>query len=121
MYGVYAEHAEAVRAYSSQLWSELDVGKMMSGTEAVLGRLRKLKSLRLLPVYELVDKEVQGFYNSLPLMKELKSEALRLVCELQQSSTRSTGAAPHVVASLWRSARACVCSWLPSGSGTGAA
>ncbi|GLI59150.1 hypothetical protein VaNZ11_000978 [Volvox africanus] len=77
VYGVYAEHAEAVRQYSSQLWSELDVGKMMAGTEAVLTKLRKLKNLKLLPVYELVEKEIQGFYNSLPLMKELKSEALR--------------------------------------------
>ncbi|KXZ49756.1 DHC2 protein [Gonium pectorale] len=77
VYGVYAEHAEAVRQYSSQLWSELDVGKMMAGTEAVLIKLRKLKSLKLLPVYELVEKEIQGFHNSLPLMKELKSEALR--------------------------------------------
>ncbi len=77
MYGVYSEHAEAVRQYSSQLWSELDVGKMMSGTEAILTKLRKLKQLKLLPVYELVEKEIQGFFNSLPLMKELKSEALR--------------------------------------------
>ncbi|PNH08033.1 Dynein-1-alpha heavy chain, flagellar inner arm I1 complex [Tetrabaena socialis] len=77
VYGVYAEHAEAVRQYSSQLWSELDVSKMMSGTEAVLVKLRKLKSLKLLPMYELVEKEIQGFHNSLPLMKELKSEALR--------------------------------------------
>nr|Q9SMH3.1 RecName: Full=Dynein-1-alpha heavy chain, flagellar inner arm I1 complex; AltName: Full=1-alpha DHC; AltName: Full=Dynein-1, subspecies f [Chlamydomonas reinhardtii]CAB56598.1 1-alpha dynein heavy chain [Chlamydomonas reinhardtii] len=77
VYGVYAEHAEAVRQYGGQLWSELDVGKMMAGTEAILTKLRKLKSLKLLPVYELVEKEIQGFYNSLPLMKELKSEALR--------------------------------------------
>jgi dynein heavy chain len=43
----------------------------------VAQKLRKLKHLRLLPVYDLVDKDIQGFFNSLPLMKELKSEALR--------------------------------------------
>jgi dynein heavy chain len=33
--------------------------------------------MQLLPVYELVEKEITGFFNSLPLMKELKSDALR--------------------------------------------
>lgn len=46
-------------------------------TPQVAQKLRKLKHLRLLPVYDLVEKEIQGFHNSLPLMKELKSEALR--------------------------------------------
>jgi dynein heavy chain len=49
----------------------------MSGTEEILERLRKLKHLKQLPVYELVEKDVQGFFNSLPLMRELKSDALR--------------------------------------------
>lgn len=74
---MYAEHAEAVRQYGSMLWSELDIGKMMSGTEEILNKLRKLKHLKALPTFELVEKEVQGFFNSLPLMRELKSDALR--------------------------------------------
>eukprot|EP00798_Chlamydomonas_sp_ICE-L_P031817 gene31817-7021_t len=77
VYAVYAEQAEAVRSYGNLLWSELDVGKMMTGTEEILAKLYKLKHLKLLPVYENCDREIQGFFNSLPLMKELKSEALR--------------------------------------------
>ena len=77
VYAVYAEQAEAVRQYGQLLWSELDVGQMVVGTEEVLLKLRKLKHLKLLPVYELVEKDVQGFLNALPLMRELKSEALR--------------------------------------------
>lgn len=77
VYSVYGEHADAVRAYSLCLWSELDVARMMGGTEEILAKLRKLKALKLLPVYELTEKEIEGFYNSLPLMKELRSEALR--------------------------------------------
>ncbi|KAL6757976.1 dynein heavy chain, N-terminal region 1-domain-containing protein, partial [Haematococcus lacustris] len=77
VYAVYAEHTDSVRQYASMLWSELDVGKMMVGTEETANKLRKLKHLKLLPVYELVEKEVTGFFNSLPLMKELKGDALR--------------------------------------------
>jgi hypothetical protein len=31
IYAVYAEHVDAVRQYGSQLWSELDVSKMVTG------------------------------------------------------------------------------------------
>lgn len=47
--------------------------------QEISNKLRKLKALKQLPVYELVDKEITGFANSLPLMKELKSDALRQV------------------------------------------
>jgi dynein heavy chain len=47
VYSVYAEHAEAVRQYASMLWSELDVGKMMTGTEEIANKLRKLKHLKV--------------------------------------------------------------------------
>lgn len=77
IYAVYAEHAEAVRQYASMLWGELDVGKMMASTEEISNKLRKLKQFKLMPTYELVEREIQGFHNSLPLMKELKSDALR--------------------------------------------
>ncbi len=36
VYAVYSEHADAVRGYAGTLWSELDVGKMMAGTEVGL-------------------------------------------------------------------------------------
>jgi dynein heavy chain, axonemal len=77
IYAVYAEHAHAVRQYASILWAELDVGKMMSSTEEIVMKLRRLKQFKLMITYELVEHEIVGFYNSLPLMKELKSEALR--------------------------------------------
>jgi len=77
IYAVYAEHVEAVRQYSNMLWSELDVGKMMNGVQAVQLKLKRLKSLEELPVYGLVIEEISGFADSLPLMKELKSDYLR--------------------------------------------
>ena len=60
VYAVYAEQADAVRQYGQLLWSELDVSKMVVGTEGVLAKLRTLKHLKLLPVYELVEKDVQA-------------------------------------------------------------
>ena len=77
IYGVYSTHAESVRLYSNQLWSELDVASMMEATEEVAGRLTKLKGVKDLPAYAAVEAEITGFKDSLPLMKELKSEALR--------------------------------------------
>ncbi|DBA95316.1 TPA: Dynein heavy chain cytoplasmic [Trebouxia sp. C0006] len=77
VYGVYAEHADNVRQYSQQLWADLDITRMVTGTDEVAKKLRALTSLKLLPVYEAVEKEIQGFKNSLPLMRDLKNDALR--------------------------------------------
>ena len=79
LYGVYAEHADVVRQYSNTLWSELDVGAMMDGVAGLQAKLRRLKALEAQPVYGLVAAEISGFADSLPLMRELKSEALRCV------------------------------------------
>jgi hypothetical protein len=48
-----------------------------AGTEELEAKLRRLKELRHLPAYSLVEREIQGFGASLPLMRELKSDALR--------------------------------------------
>ena len=77
VYGVYAEHADNVRQYSQQLWADLDITRMVTGTDEVAKKLRALTSLKMLPVYETVEKEIQGFKNSLPLMRDLKNDALR--------------------------------------------
>ncbi len=50
---------------------------MVTGTDEVAKKLRALTTLKMLPVYEAVEKEIQGFKNSLPLMRDLKNDALR--------------------------------------------
>jgi dynein heavy chain len=40
VYGIYGEYADAVRQYSGQLWSELDVGRMVDGMQEVRCPLR---------------------------------------------------------------------------------
>lgn len=77
VYAVYAEHAENVKQYSQQLWADLDISRMVAGTDEVARKLRTLTNLKMLPVYEAVEKEIQGFKNGLPLMRDLKHDALR--------------------------------------------
>ena len=77
VYSVYAEHADNVRQYSQQLWADLDISRMVTGTDEVAKKLRSLTTLKNLPVYEVVEKEIQGFKNSLPMMRDLKNDALR--------------------------------------------
>ena len=77
VYSVYAEHADNVRQYSQQLWADLDIATMVTGTDEVAKKLRGLTALKNLPVYEAVESEIQGFKNSLPMMRDLKNDALR--------------------------------------------
>ena len=77
VYGVYEEHARNVDAFSTVLWAEVDIGRIIDTTDETLSKLKKLKHLSDLPVYALVSKEIGGFLASLPLMKDLKSDALR--------------------------------------------
>ena len=77
IYSVYAEHVSNVRQYSELLWADLDLNKMVTGTEEVARKLRELKHLKLLPAFEAVEREIQGFQSSLPLMQELRNDALR--------------------------------------------
>ena len=77
VYAVYEEHAKNVDTFSSVLWADLDVNRIVEATEEVQGKLKKLNHLSDGPVYDLVKKEISGFMSSLPLMKNLKSDALR--------------------------------------------
>lgn len=78
VYELYAAHADAVEAWSRQLWADLNVGSMITAMEATSEKLQAAKAqLGALPAFEALSREVGGFAASLPLMKDLKSEALR--------------------------------------------
>jgi Dynein heavy chain, N-terminal region 2 len=77
VYAVYEEHARNVDSFSTVLWSEVDINKITGVTEDVASKLKKMKELSDLPVHGFVTKEIASFLSSLPLMKDLKSEALR--------------------------------------------
>ncbi|CAG9462277.1 unnamed protein product [Pedinophyceae sp. YPF-701] len=77
VYEVYTQHRENVKVWSGMLWAELEVSQMVIETESVVASLRKLKHLKQMPLYQTVEKTIVGFQDSLPLMTNLKSPALR--------------------------------------------
>lgn len=77
VYSIYESHAKNVESFSMVLWADLDVQTMIEATEEVSARLQKLRHLADMPVYGTMCKSIDGFLSSLPLMKELKSPALR--------------------------------------------
>ena len=77
MYGLYEEHTRAVDGFASVLWADVDISEVMGAAEDLLLRLRKLTDLSEEPVFELIVKEIMAFLAALPIMKDLKSDALR--------------------------------------------
>jgi dynein heavy chain, axonemal len=78
VYGVHEEHVRAVDALSAVLWANLDVDAIIASAATIEAKLGKLRpALGDLPIYDTVAKEISAFLASLPLMKGLKSEALR--------------------------------------------
>jgi hypothetical protein len=77
IYAVYEEHCKNVESFSIVLWADLEISKIMEVADGVASKLRSLKHLSEVPVYDLVSKDISGFMSSLPLMKVLKGDALR--------------------------------------------
>lgn len=77
IYAVYDQHSRAVDSFSIVLWADLDVSKIVAAAEEVATKLKHMKHLADQPIYEAVCSNIHGFMSSLPLMQELKSDALR--------------------------------------------
>ena len=77
VYGLYEEYTEAIASFGNNLWADLDIKKLVKSTESFISRLKKLKYLRELAVYTKVEETVESFKSSLPLIQDLKSDALR--------------------------------------------
>eukprot|EP00898_Chlorokybus_atmophyticus_P006649 jgi/Chlat1/6986/Chrsp56S00523 len=77
IYQLYTDHCSAVQSSSSMLWAELDIQKLLNQTEELAGRARRLKNLKDMPTYNMVLDKIKSFQDSLPLIQDLKSEALR--------------------------------------------
>jgi dynein heavy chain, axonemal len=77
VYSVYETHAKNVDSFSIILWADLDIKKIVDVTEEVAKKLKKMKHVSDMPIYEVVARNIDGFLTSLPLMKDLKSDALR--------------------------------------------
>lgn len=77
LFKVYSDHGTRVKGYAEILWSEIDIKQMTADVETTLEHLRSLNHLKSLPLFSKIEKEIIGFAESLPLMRVLKSEAIR--------------------------------------------
>lgn len=86
LYELYKEQRDVKGSWSDILWSELDLAVLERGMEGFQGQLASLQRLygeeikhdrRTGNTYKLLEEAILGFLNSLPLIQNLKSEALR--------------------------------------------
>lgn len=69
---------DAKTEWSQTLWVDLDIQLLQEGAEGFIKRLRQLpKDVRALPVAFFLDGRLKEFKESLPLLLDLKNEALR--------------------------------------------
>ncbi|XP_057687718.1 dynein axonemal heavy chain 10-like isoform X2 [Corythoichthys intestinalis] len=78
IYDIYHNQKVAKTKWSQTLWIDLDIHLLQEGVESFVQDLRKLpKDVRALPVACFVEARMKEFRDSLPLLMDLKNEALR--------------------------------------------
>ncbi|XP_059138610.1 dynein axonemal heavy chain 10-like [Physella acuta] len=78
IYSLYREQDAAKNKWSETLWVDLDIEVLSRGIEDYIKQLRKLpKNVRSLQPAVVLDQQMKQFKDSLPLIVDLKSEALR--------------------------------------------
>ncbi|XP_071619148.1 dynein axonemal heavy chain 10 isoform X2 [Heliangelus exortis] len=78
IYEIYKLQKAAKEEWSQTLWINLDVQLLQGGIEGFLKAFRKLpKDVRTMPVAFHLEKKMKAFRDSIPLLLDLKNEALR--------------------------------------------
>ncbi|KAI5616269.1 dynein heavy chain 10, axonemal [Silurus asotus] len=78
IYKIYMEQKAAKVEWSQTLWVNLNIQLLQDGVEGFIKNLRKLpKNTRSLPVAFFLDSHLKEFKESVPLLLDLKNEALR--------------------------------------------
>ncbi|XP_037633762.1 dynein heavy chain 10, axonemal [Sebastes umbrosus] len=78
IYGVYKAQKDAKTEWSQTLWVDLNIQLLKDGVEGFIKNLRQLpKDVRALPVALFLEGRMKEFRESLPLLLDLKNEALR--------------------------------------------
>ena len=78
VYSLYSELKEQRGDWAATLWAELEMSTLEKGIEEYDGRLKKLpKHLKTLRPYKKVEESMAAFSASLPLIQNLKNDALR--------------------------------------------
>ncbi|XP_009082982.1 PREDICTED: dynein heavy chain 10, axonemal, partial [Acanthisitta chloris] len=78
IYDIYALQRAAKKEWSQTLWTNLNVPLLQEGIEGFLKALRKLpRAVRTMPVAIQLETKMKAFRDSIPLLLDLKNEALR--------------------------------------------
>ncbi|XP_077418138.1 dynein axonemal heavy chain 10-like isoform X2 [Vanacampus margaritifer] len=78
IYDIYQEQKAAKNKWSQTLWADLNIQVLQDGSEGFIKDLKKLpKDVRSLPIAGILEGRMKQFRDSLPLLLDLKNEALR--------------------------------------------
>ena len=78
LYQVYEQQTKAREQWSETLWRDLDVQLLIDGIENYIKELKKMpREVKAMPLSKLIELTMKEFRESLPLMLDLKNEALR--------------------------------------------
>uniref|UniRef100_A0A7N8XJR9 Dynein axonemal heavy chain 10 n=1 Tax=Mastacembelus armatus TaxID=205130 RepID=A0A7N8XJR9_9TELE len=78
IYDVYKAQKDAKAEWSQTLWVDLNIQLLQEGIEKLIKSLRQLpKDVRAMPVAFFLEGHLKEFRESLPLLLDLKNEALR--------------------------------------------
>ncbi|CAF1153283.1 unnamed protein product [Adineta ricciae] len=78
LYQLYESQIKARQVWSETLWRDLDVQLLVDGIENFIKELKKMpREVKGMPLAKLIETGMKEFRESLPLMLDLKNEALR--------------------------------------------
>lgn len=77
IYDLYQEQREFEESNSSTPWGDLDAGSLQRGVELLEKKARKEKQFKEHPTFRAVDGRIFNFKDSIPLIVNLKNEAMK--------------------------------------------
>ncbi|CAF4691617.1 unnamed protein product, partial [Rotaria sp. Silwood1] len=78
LYQLYEQQLKARQQWSETLWRDLDVQLLIDGIENFIKELKKMpREIKGMSLAKLIELNMKEFRESLPLMLDLKNEALR--------------------------------------------
>eukprot|EP01105_Mastigella_eilhardi_P016134 TRINITY_DN3695_c0_g1_i1.p1 TRINITY_DN3695_c0_g1~~TRINITY_DN3695_c0_g1_i1.p1 ORF type:complete len:4489 (-),score=1285.68 TRINITY_DN3695_c0_g1_i1:87-13553(-) len=78
VFELYVNFKQAITQWSSTLWSALDINALVGGVESFVNKLQRLpKEVHGTNPFHLLQEKIFSFRDSIPLIRDLKSEALR--------------------------------------------
>jgi len=78
IFDLYEQQLKSRDIWGETLWVSLDIKVLQDGADRYIGQMRKMsKAIRALSVHKAVELNLKEFRDSLPLLSDLKHDALR--------------------------------------------